>query len=393
MSSTADVVVIGGGVMGTSTAFRLAERGLKVTLVEKGFLGSGTSGKSSAVVRQHYSNETTARMALHGLRVFQNFPELVGGECGFVPVGCVMMAAAKDRDALEATVALMRRVGIRVNVLSPEELREIAPGIAEAGAVVGAYEPEGGYADPALTVNAFGHAARRHGATILQDTEVTGLIVDGGRARGVVTRRGEIAAGAVVNTTGPWAPRVARMLGLGIELPIHPCRVQLALFAPPPDGRPAPLVFGDFPNVSYFRPETGGMTLIGSLDPIEATFHADPDDYNERIDTDVVIDLGTRLSRRFPVMERAESRGGYAGIYDITPDWHPVIDEVPPGSGFFVCAGSSGHGFKLAPAIGEMLADLVTGQRTEGLDASPFRFRRYAEGRPVTGQYEYSIIG
>jgi sarcosine oxidase subunit beta len=391
MNSTTDVVVIGGGIMGTSAAFRLAERGLKVTLVEKSFLAGGSTGKSSAIVRQHYSNELTARMALFSLRIFQNFSEIVGGECGFRPVGFVVLASAKDRERLEANAAMQRGVGINTRLLSIEELREVAPGIAEAEEVAAAYEPEGGYADPSLTVNAFGEAARGRGATILQDTEVIGVRMEGGRVKGVTTTRGEIAAGAVVNTAGPWGARVARMAG--VELPIQPCRVQVSLFAPPPDDKPAPHVFADFPNVTYFRPETGGMTLIGSLDPAEANHHADPDNYNERVDFDFVADMGARLARRFPCMERGDSRGGYAAIYDITPDWHPMIDEWPEGSGFFVAAGHSGHGFKLGPAVGVMVADLVTGQKTEGLDPALFRYSRYAEGKPVRGRYEYSIAG
>ncbi len=391
MKSTADVVVIGGGIMGTSAAFRLAERGLKVTLVEKSFLAGGSTGKSSAIVRQHYSNDLTARMAKFSLRIFQNFGETVGGECGFRPVGFVVLASAKDREGLAANVALQRGVGIHTRLLSIEELREVAPGMAEAEEVAAAYEPEGGYADPSLTVNAFGEAARRRGAVILQDIEVMGVRMEGGRVQGVTTTRGEIAAGAVVNTAGPWGARVAKMVG--IELPLQPCRVQVSFFAPPPDDKPAPHVFADFPNVTYFRPETGGLTLVGSVDASEANHHADPDRYNERVDFDFVADTGARLARRFPCMERGESRGGYAAIYDITPDWHPVIDEWPEGSGFFVAAGHSGHGFKLGPAVGVMMTDLVTGQRTEGLDPALFRFSRYAEGKPVRGRYEYSIAG
>lgn len=391
MVSTCDVVVIGGGIMGTSAAWRLAERGLRVTLVEKGVLAGGSTGKSSAIVRQHYSNETTARMALYSLRVFQNFDEVVGGECGFQPVGFVVLAAGRDHPGLAANVALQQSVGIETSLLSAAELAELAPGLAGIDEVVAAYEPEGGYADPWLTVNSFGAAARRCGATILLHTEVTGVRMAGGRITGVVTDKGEIATGVVVNTAGPWGARIARMAG--VELPIQPCRVQVAFFLPPPKSDPVSHVFVDFPNTAYYRPETGGMTLAGSVDPAEANDHADPDDYNERVELAFVEDAWLRFARRFPVMERGASRGGYAGIYDVTPDWHPVIDETPPGSGFFSAVGHSGHGFKLAPAVGVMVADLVTGQRTAGLDPVLFCYARYAEGKPVRGRYEYSIAG
>ena len=391
MNQTADVIVIGGGIMGTSAAFQLADRGLRVTLVEKGHLAGGTTGRSSAIIRQHYSNEITARMALYSLHVFQDFPKVVGGDCGYRRTGFVVLASRDERKGLEANVALQLSVGIDTRLLDPDDLRGLTPGMEGVEEVFAAYEPDGGYADPSATVNAFGEAARRKGAAILQDTEVVDVSMDHGRVQGVVTSRGEIAAGAVVNTAGPWAGRIARRVG--VDLPIHPCRVQVAFFAPPRDGTPAPLVFADFPNVTYFRPETGDLTLIGSLDPAEGKVHADPDQFRESVDPDFILDMGERLTRRFSSMERGHSRGGYASIYDVTPDWHAVIDEVPRGSGFFIAAGHSGHGFKLGPAVGVMVADLVTDGSTPGLDPRPFRLARFEEGQPIRGSFDYSIAG
>ncbi len=387
----ADVVVIGGGIVGTSTAFALAQRGVKVTLVERTFLAGGPTGKSSAIIRQHYSNELTARMARHSLRIFQNWGEIVGGESGFNACGFLLLTSADQREGMEANLAMQRALGINTRLVSKEEMRDLAPGIADLDSVVAAYEPEGGYADPTLTVNALGEAARRHGATILQYTEVTGITTQGDRVTGVDTTAGPISAGAVVTAAGPWTTRLARQLG--VDLPITPCRVQCALFAPPPSDQAAPLVVADFANVTYHRPETGGLTLVGSVDPSEANNLVDPDRYNERVDFEFVLDMGARLARRFPVMERGDSRGGFAALYDITPDWHPILDEVPAGSGFFVAAGHSGHGFKLGPTVGQMMADRVIGRMTEGLDPALFRFGRYADHQPVVGRYEYSIAG
>ena len=169
--------------------------------------------------------------------------------------------------------------------------------------------------------------------------------------------------------------------------------MQCSLYSPPAQTPAAGTVVADFPNVTYYRPETGGLTLVGSVDPSEANNIVDPDRYNERVDFEFVADMGARLANRFPAMERGDSRGGFAALYDITPDWHPILDEVPPGSGLFVAAGHSGHGFKLGPAVGHIMADLVTGQKTDGLDPWLFRFSRYAEGQPVRGRYEYSIAG
>jgi glycine/D-amino acid oxidase-like deaminating enzyme len=386
MNNTSDVVIIGGGVMGASTAFRLSERGLKVTLVEKSFLAGGPTGKSSALVRQHYTHEVTARMALYSLRVFQNFDEIVGGESGFRRTGYLWLAPSEMRDALEANVALQRGVGINTQAIDTEQLGELAPNMADTDKVAAAYEPESGFADPAMTTNAFATAARRHGAEILQDTEVTDVLMTNGRVQGVMTSRGQISAGIVVNAAGPWAARVANRVG--VELPISSVRVQISMMAPPPDEKPAPLTVIDLPNLIYFRPETGGHTLLGSLGPGEGE-PADPDHYDESVDFDFILNTGERLIRRFPCMERGESRGGYAGIYDMTPDRHAVLDEIPKGSGFFVVAGHSGHGFKLSPAVGVMMADLVTGQRTDELDPTLFRLSRFEEGDTVQARHPY----
>lgn len=173
MTETYDVIIIGGGIMGCSTALQLARRGVEVALLEKGVIGAGPTGKSSAIIRQHYSNEVTARMALHSLRVFQDFENQVGDECGFTQTGFVAMVPAKDKAGLEANIDLQRRVGIRTELLSEESLRELMPGVVTAELVAAAYEPESGYADPYLTVTALARAARQAGTTIFQETQVT----------------------------------------------------------------------------------------------------------------------------------------------------------------------------------------------------------------------------
>jgi sarcosine oxidase subunit beta len=391
MSHTYDIIIIGAGIMGCSSAFQLAKHGLKVALVEKGTIGEGPTGRSSAIIRQHYSNELTARMALYSLRVFQDFEERVGYECGFRRTGFVVVVEDKDRAGLEANMALQRRVGIQTELLSPEALREIMPGMETADLVAAAYEPESGYADPYLTVNAYAHAARRLGASVYQSNEVIGIRFAGDKVVGVDTSTQKFDAPLVLNAAGAWGARVAQMAG--VEMPINSCRVQVAFFRRPPGHEVSHPVVGDFINATYFRSETGNLTLAGLIDPAEANAVVDPDKYNERMDSDFVLDVGERLVRRYPAMEDSQNTGGYASLYAITPDWHPVIDEVPAGSGFFTCAGFSGHGFKLGPAVGVMVADMLTGESNPEFAPHLFRFSRYAEDDLVCGQYEYSIVG
>ncbi|MFN2226611.1 MAG: NAD(P)/FAD-dependent oxidoreductase [Anaerolineae bacterium] len=393
MSKSYDVVIIGGGIMGCATAFELAGRGLAIALFEKKTVGEGPTGRSSAIVRQHYSNELTARMARYSLDGFRDFDARVGGdgECGFVQAGFLVLVEAKDRAGLEANVALQRRVGIETEILSPEALRELIPHMQTGDLVSAAYEPHSGYADPYLTVTAYARAARQRGADLYQDTEVTALRIEGGRVLGVETAGERFDTPLVVNCTGAWAAGLAATAGIG--LPIHSCRVQVAFFRRPPGHEAAHPVVGDFSNAIYFRPETGNLTLVGLIDPGEANAIVPPDRYDERLDAEFVLDVGERLVSRYPAMEDSQSTGGYASLYAITPDWHPVVDEVPAGSGHYVCSGFSGHGFKLGPAVSLMVADLVTGVDDPLFDPGLFRLDRFATGDVVRGQYEYSIVG
>ncbi|MFN2138091.1 MAG: NAD(P)/FAD-dependent oxidoreductase [Candidatus Promineifilaceae bacterium] len=391
MSKSSDVIVIGGGIMGCSAALQLARRGLDVTLLEKNTIGAGPTGESSAIIRQHYSNELTARMALYSLGVFQNFGDEVGGECGFTRTGFIALAPSADSQGLKANVAMQRRVGIHAELLTSSELKDVAPGLNTDDIVIAAYEPDSGYADPYLTVNSYAQAARNAGATIHQETAVTGITFSSGRVAGVTTAKGELSAPVVLNCTGAWAAQVARMTNH--ELPINPCRVQVAFFKRPAGEEASHPVVADFINATYFRSETGQLTLVGLIDPSEAAAVVNPDQYRKAVDDAFVLEVGSGLVQRYPAMERGQLVNGYASLYAITPDWHPIVDELPAGSGFFVCSGFSGHGFKLGPAVGVMVADRIQEVERPLFDSFLFRYSRFAEEQPVRGQYEYSIVG
>ncbi len=391
MAQAYDIIIIGGGIMGCTSAMELSKAGYKVAVFDKDSIGQGPTGKSSAIIRQHYSNELTARMALHSLQVFQDFEDRIGGECGFTKSGFMALVEAKDRAGLEANLALQRKIGIRTEMLSSADIHDIMPAMKTDDLVAVAYEPDSGYADPYLTVNAYAKAARRHGATIYQDTEIVDVLFRRERVSGVSTTKEIFTAPVIVNCAGAWGARVAKLAG--VEVPINSCRVQVAFFRRPAGHEAGHPVVADFINATYFRNETGGLTLVGLIDPSEADAIVNPDSFREYMDDQFVLEAGERLVRRYPAMELSESTGGYASLYAITPDWHPILDEVPAGSGFYVCSGFSGHGFKLGPAVGLMVAEMISDEGQPTFDPSIFRASRFVEGQPVTGQYEYSIVG
>jgi len=383
---TADVVIIGGGATGASTAYHLAKRGVKrVVLVEKQFLASGPTGRSSACVRQHYSTPETCRLVLKALRFFERFEEHTGGRtAGFVRTGYLLGVDDRLRTPMETSVALQRAEGIDSRLITPAEARAIEPRLAIEDLTAACYEPDAGYADPAQTTAGFAGAARELGLTVMEETSVTGIRVAGGRVTAVETSRGAIETRTVVNAAGTWAQHLGRMVG--VELPITVCRHKIALVGWPADARgPHPMVY-DFVTNIYTRPETGDMILVGPLDSEELQDRADPDAYREGLNFDEKTDLLARAATRFPVLERAAVEKAYAGCFDVTPDWHPVIDATGP-EGFHVAAGFSGHGFKLSPAIGEMVAALVTDGKKPGDDVHAFRLSRFAEGKPIRGTY------
>jgi glycine/D-amino acid oxidase-like deaminating enzyme len=385
MADKADVVIIGGGVTGCSIAYHLTERGVRdVVVIEKHFLASGSTGKSSACVRQHYSTEETCRMVLQSLRFFETFEERTRGRsASFVRVGYLLGVDDRMREMMEKSVALQQSVGIGTSLVTPEEIREIEPRLRVDDFVAGCYEPESGYADPSATTQGLAAAARERGARMMEDTEVLGITLDAGRVGGVRTSRGDVAARVVIDAAGIWGDRVARLAG--VDVPITVCRHKINFFTRPAEAtHPHPLVY-DFVNNIYTRPETGGLTLVGGLDS-ELEDRADPDHYQEGVTFEETADAMERAAHRFPVMEGGHVAKGYAGCFDVTPDWHPILDESPV-KGFYLAVGFSGHGFKLSPAVGDMVARLVVDGKTPDDDVHAFRLSRFAEGKPIRGTY------
>jgi sarcosine oxidase subunit beta len=385
MGDTAEVVVIGGGVTGCSIAYHLAQRGVRdVVVLEKRFLAAGATGKSSACIRQHYSTPETCRMVLQSLRFFETFAERTGGRsASFVRVGYLLGVDDRLHRQMQESVALQRSVGIDSRPVTPAEMRDIEPRLRVDDFVAGCYEPEAGYADPAGTTQGFAGAARDRGVRIQEDTEVLAITTGDTRVTGVRTSRGDISAPVVVNAAGTWGDRIGRMVG--VDLPITVCRHKINFFTRPAGAtHPHPLVY-DFVRNIYTRPETGGLTLVGPLES-EVADRVDPDRYQEGVTFEETADAMERAVHRFPVMGSGEVARGYAGCFDVSPDWHPILDQTPVG-GFYVAVGFSGHGFKLSPAVGDLMARLIVEGKRPDDDVHAFRLSRFAEGKPIRGTY------
>lgn len=387
MAETADVIIIGGGISGCSAAYQLARRGARVCLLEKSHLAAGSTGRTVGIIRQHYSNEVTARMALRSLRVWQDFAQVIGGDAGFVNSGVIFAVGAHERDKMVANVAMQRRVGIRVEMLDEESLREVAPYLngADFGGI--AYEPDGGFADGALATAAFAQRASDEGAIIQQGIAVRRILTERGRVRGVETEGETIHAPVVINAAGPWAAALTAQLGR--QTPAQASRHQVAVFQQPSgsnlDGHP---FVADFIHHFYTRGETGALTLAGLLDPREAEdVVSDPDHYNETVSMDFNAEMAELTLGRLPAMEDARVGKGWVGLYTVTPDWHPIIGPLPGTEGLILAYGFSGSGFKMGPVVGEMLADLALGERECPIDPAPFRLERFAEGELFSGGY------
>jgi sarcosine oxidase subunit beta len=382
---TADVVVVGGGVMGTSIAFNLARRRAgRVVLLEKSTVCSGTSAKSSAIVRTHYTTRPTAQMALLARGIFERWADEVGGECGFVRTGMLFVGTAASRDRVEATLRMNHEVGIESSLISSDEARAISPHvrIREGAPVV--WEPRSGYGSPHEVASSFARRFTELGGQIRQSTPVTGIDTEGGRVRGVRTPRGDIAAGHVVIAAGPWAGPVGRLAGL--DLPVTPSRESIITLRPAFDWSPVHPVTSDLACEVYLRPETGGLLLVGNMR--DTVVPGDPDAYEDRPDADYTTEILTRLARLMPETASAAITGGWSGMYEVSPDWNPIMGTAAGAAGLHYAVGFSGHGFKLSPIVGVLMAEQILEGRARTIDITPYRLERFREGRELRVAYQ-----
>ena len=379
-----DVAVIGAGVHGASAAFHLASRGVRTVVIERTAPAGGPTGRSSAICRAYYTNAFLAGVARDSISMFREFEQHTGRGSGFRETGLLVLHPREDEAAVREVVPRLNAQGIPVDLLEPQQVLAEWPAFDLEGIAIAAFERDAGYADPVLTTQGLLERARELGAEIHLGHGVTTLEPDGGGWR-IGTDDGTwIGTGRILIAAGPWSRGLAAMVGADLPLTVE--RHIVATFAWGDDTRvPA---HGDLPNGYYFRPEGEQLFLMGPLHP-ERT--VDPDDFDERLGTDEGSDLGARAVRRTPALQRATARGGWASLYDVSPDWQPVIGEI--AWGVFVDAGTSGHGFKLAPALGRHLADLLTGAEVDR-DLDQFHPRRFERaGSLDAGFGDAKILG
>jgi len=392
VTETADVVIVGGGIEGAATAWALAQRGItNVVVLERNTVGSGMTGKSSGIVRCHYGVSSLAAMATVGLEVFEKAQEIFGTDIGFRQTGYVVGVGPANVDSLRKSLAAQRTVGVQTEEIDHAEAAGLWPFADLSPFAAFAWEARGGYGDAYQTAQAFAVAARAAGVRIRQGANATELMMAGGRVTGVRLADGsEVSAGAVVVATGVWTrPFLAPY---GVDVPIRVVREQLVMVSPGVDIGRVP-VFSDLVSLQYIRPEPDGTVLFGNSD-LSHVEDADPDAYSNRA-SDAFIDLTIdRVGTRFPGFTGAAIKSSYAGCYDVTPDWNPVMSRTDV-DGLVVAAGFSGHGFKIAPAVGRLVADLVVDGRSADprIPESDFRLSRFADGRLLKTPHPYVGAG
>jgi glycine/D-amino acid oxidase-like deaminating enzyme len=385
MVQTADVVVIGGGVNGASIAWALASKGLRSVLVEKGALASGASGRSSALVRMHYTNEWDARLAWASFPVFRSWSELMGGPPVFTRTGFVTVVAPAYADNLRKNVEMLRGIGVNTSALTPRELLDLQPfaNVDDVGAA--AYEPESGYANPAETVEGFRRRADELGSRVLQWTTVTRVQRQGDRITGVETSAGRIDAGAVVVAAGAWS---MRLLGeIGVTLPARSKAIDTVQVTRPPELAGGHMIFIDNIQGNYFRPEGRELTLAGV--PCQE-WDIDPDTLGTGLPPHAPALGAQLLTHRIPAMEKARMARGYRAFDGYSQDRHAVLGRVDGVDGLYLATAFSGSGFKIAPAVGTCMAELIAEGRAKTVDIEAFNVRRFAQGKTVEGPHPYA---
>jgi sarcosine oxidase subunit beta len=389
MRTTADIVIVGGGCMGASVAYHLAERGVtNVVLIEReAQLGTMSTGRNAGGFRHQFSHAANIELSKESIALFANFEEVVGSPIDFWPDGYLFLLSTEESvAAFRRNVQLQAEHGIQVDWLTAAEAAATAPGISVDGVLAATFCDRDGIADPNGVTMGLARTAQARGAEIVRGTEVTGIRVEHGRVRRVHTSDGSIDTSVMVNAAGPWAAEIGRMAGL--DVPVVPERRHIFI-AQPHDGGSwdAPAHRGvvpsnrvmviDFETTFYFHREGGGL-LFGMGDPEERP------GFDTTVRWDFLPKVIEVAVRRLPALGESAVSHAWAGLYEMTPDHNPIIGPAAEVEGFYTIAGFSGHGFQHSPAAGRILADLIVG-RDPACDITPFAPDRFATNQ-VTGE-------
>lgn len=386
---TPDILIIGGGVIGCSTAYNLARLGAKnVVLLERRSLSSGGTAKSCAICRTHYSIEVNLVHAVESLKIFSHFDEVVGGESGFRRTGYLIVGPESHREPMQQVFAAQNVHGIDTATLTPAEANQMHPLLQFEDVGVIGYDSMAGYADPYLTTTSYAKRAKELGVEIFTDTAVSHITTQGSY-KTIHTTNGDFQTQALILAAGPWTNQVAGMMGLQFPYEVSRHKV-ITLKIERPYELHWPIVKDlTTPDKIYFRPEVGGVVLVGTGDhgdPIE-----DPDTLTDHVDMAHIGRMDALIANRMPAFNDAQCTAGWTGPYDITLDWNPMIGAVPEQENLYVAVGFSGHGFKMAPTVGESLAQLVLGQPPR-VPIEPYDMRRFSQGKNLYGAYGIGSI-
>jgi sarcosine oxidase, subunit beta len=380
--TTADIVIIGGGVMGASAAYHLAARGVKnIVLLEKEeFFGTGATGRCAGGVRYQFSTKINIELSIESLPMLERFKEEIGQGIDYRQCGYLLVATnEKDAAVFRHNVELQNSLGVGTRLLTGDEVRERLPLMRFEDAMAGTFNQKDGIVDPNSVVMGYVNAAQKMGVKAVNNAEVTGIRVSGGRVEAVETSRGEVATRLVLNAAGPWSGLIGRMAG--VNLPIVPLRRQMFTTNPlrevPED---FPFVI-DFAQSLYFHREGEGL-LIGMSNQAEKPgFDQTVDEEFELVNLEAAIE-------RMPLIEKASRASHWAGLYEVTPDAHPIYGKTDV-EGFLVCTGFSGHGFMHGPVSGKLMSELILDGTFTTLDISMLDLARFEEGRAIK---EYNVV-
>jgi glycine/D-amino acid oxidase-like deaminating enzyme len=370
MTESADVVIIGSGIVGSSVAYHLTEMGCTNVLVveREAHQGKGSTGKSMGGVRAQFSTPVNIQMSLYSINFFSEFEERVGHPADYRPHGYLFVATSERHlDYLKANRERQIALGVKnVELVSRDDIVAMLPQLRDDDILGGTFCPTDGFVDPHSVMMGFMLKARERGARLWLDTPVTGIEVERGRVTAVNTSRGRVATRAVVNCAGAWAAGVAKLAG--VELPVEPLRRQLVPTEP----------FDGLPARFHFRREGAGILLAWN-DPAETP------GFKTEFDPTFIEKILTRAASRVPILAEAQvnARRAWAGLYEMTPDHHAVIGQSPDVAGLYFANGFSGHGVMHSPATGRLVAETILDGRASTIDASPLGVERFAAGRLI----------